>query len=101
LGVTVTNPVRLKTKGNTNDDTGPVPFMPNRIDFENEGGRFEMNKVFFPEKYGMVICPLCNGKGFLIKQSGRVNVTPRSVCTRCGGFGAVKKEEEVFRNVGD
>jgi hypothetical protein len=65
-----------------------------------EGGpdmkeRFEMEKDIVPEKYGMVFCPQCSGRGFLVKQSGQNNVTLRRVCARCGGFGAVKKEEEV------
>ncbi len=58
-----------------------------------------MYKEFVPEKYGMVLCPLCNGKGFLIKQSGQTNMTSRSVCTKCGGFGAIKKEGVAFRSV--
>jgi len=61
--------------------------------------RIEMEKNFTPEKYGMVICPLCGGKGFLIKQSGQINVTARRVCTKCEGFGAIKKEEKVFRSL--
>ncbi len=57
--------------------------------------RFEMEKEIVPEKYGMVFCPFCSGKGFLVKQSEQNNVTLRRVCARCGGFGAVKKEEEA------
>jgi DnaJ-class molecular chaperone len=68
---------------------------------ENQGGRIEMDKDFVLEKYGMVICPLCGGKGFLIKFSERVNVTLRKVCIKCGGFGAVKKEAEVFKSLGN
>jgi len=60
--------------------------------------RIEMNGNFVPERYGMVICPLCGGKGFWVKQSGMINVTLRRVCAKCGGFGAVKKEEEVSRS---
>lgn len=55
-----------------------------------------MDKKFAPEKYGMVICIICGGKGFLIKVSDRINVTLRRVCTKCGGFGAIKNEEETF-----
>ena len=58
-----------------------------------------MNNKFTPEKYGMVICPVCNGKGFLIKAPEEINVSVRRVCTKCGGFGAIKKEEEVFRSL--
>jgi DnaJ-class molecular chaperone len=55
-----------------------------------------MDKKFVPEKYGIVICPLCSGKGFLIKDSDQINVTLRRACTKCGGFGAIKNEEETF-----
>lgn len=58
-----------------------------------------MDKDFVPEKYGMVICPLCNGKGFLIKYSEQVNVMLRKVCTECGGFGAIRMEEEILRSL--
>jgi len=64
-------------------------------------GRIEMDKEFVPEKYGMVACPHCSGRGFLIKQPDEINVTLRRVCTKCGGFGALKKEEEVFRSLGN
>jgi hypothetical protein len=30
-----------------------------------------------------------------------MNITLRRVCTKCGGFGAIKKEEEVFGNLGN
>jgi len=60
-----------------------------------------MGKDFVPEKYGMVICPLCNGKGFLIKPVDQINVMLRRVCATCGGFGAIKKEEEVSRSPGN
>jgi len=60
-----------------------------------------MNKDFVPEKYGMVICPLCGGKGFSIKFSEQVDVTLRKVCIKCGGFGAVRKEKEVFKSLGN
>ena len=58
-----------------------------------------MDKNFAPEKYGMVICPLCGGKGFLTKKSDRVSITLRRVCAKCGGFGAIKKEEDIFGNL--
>ena len=44
-----------------------------------------MNKTFDPEKYGMLLCPLCDGKGFIINPK-------RKCCTKCGGFGLIKKE---------
>jgi len=60
-----------------------------------------MDKDFLPERYGMAVCPLCSGKGFLIKYSAQANVTLRKVCIKCGGFGAIKKEEEIFGNLGN
>ena len=58
-----------------------------------------MHKDFVPEKYGMVICPVCNGKGFLIKSPDLTDIFSRSVCIKCGGFGAIRKEEEVLRSL--
>jgi DnaJ-class molecular chaperone len=58
-----------------------------------------MEKDFVPEKYGMVICPLCNGKGFLNKSSDPIDVFARSVCIKCGGFGAIRKEEGDLRSL--
>jgi DnaJ-class molecular chaperone len=49
-----------------------------------------MDKIFNPEKYGMVFCPNCNGKGKLSKNPGSFNV-----CSRCGGGGVIKKEKEL------
>lgn len=57
-----------------------------------------MDKDFVPEKYGMAICPLCNGKGFLNKRSGPIDIFVRSVCIKCGGFGAIRKEKEVLES---
>jgi DnaJ-class molecular chaperone len=44
-----------------------------------------VNKTFDPEKYGMLLCPLCTGKGFVINPE-------RQCCQKCGGFGYIKKE---------
>jgi DnaJ-class molecular chaperone len=44
-------------------------------------------KGFEPEKYGMMICPYCNGNGSLLNGSDGMDV-----CTKCGGFGLVKKD---------
>ena len=49
------------------------------------GDKIHMNKTFDPEKYGMVVCPLCKSKGFIINPK-------RKCCTKCGGFGLIKKE---------
>jgi DnaJ-class molecular chaperone len=50
-----------------------------------------MGKIFNPEKYNMIFCPLCRGKGKLLK-----NPDGFVVCEKCGGSGLVKKEEEAF-----
>ncbi len=49
-----------------------------------------MDKIFDPEKYGMVICPDCEGKGKLPK-----NPDGFIVCSTCGGCGTIRKEEEA------
>jgi DnaJ-class molecular chaperone len=51
----------------------------------NERTEINVNKTFDPGKYGMVLCPLCKGKGFVINPE-------REVCQNCGGFGYIKKE---------
>ena len=43
-------------------------------------------KNFNPEKYGMVVCPDCNGIGY-------VENPTRQCCPKCGGFGYIKKEK--------
>jgi hypothetical protein len=78
-----------------NEDSSGVVFL------KIKEGRIEMDKDFAPGKYGMAICPLCNGKGFLIIQSEGTGVPLRKVCIKCGGFGAIKKEEEVFGGPGN
>jgi DnaJ-class molecular chaperone len=50
-----------------------------------------MDKILNPGKYGLAFCPLCSGKGKLPK-----NPHGFDVCTKCGGFGLVKKEEKVL-----
>jgi DnaJ-class molecular chaperone len=47
-----------------------------------------INKMFHPEKYGMIFCPDCNGSGRAINNGNGVNP-----CKVCGGFGLIKKEE--------
>jgi len=52
-------------------------------------------KIFNPEKYGMIICPSCDGHGFIQNPK-------RQCCPTCGGFGFVRKEaEEDTNNSGD
>jgi DnaJ-class molecular chaperone len=46
-----------------------------------------LNKTFDPEKIGMALCPLCDGKGFTVNPK-------RNLCPKCGGFGLIKKENE-------
>ena len=45
-----------------------------------------MDKKFNPEKFGMMICPLCDGYG-RIRFPDDVKV-----CQNCGGFGLTRKE---------
>ena len=45
-----------------------------------------MGKIFNPEKYNMIFCPLCEGKGKLLMKPSGFNV-----CKECGGFGLIKK----------
>jgi hypothetical protein len=48
-------------------------------------------KIFDPEKYGMIICPCCNGQGFIREPE-------RQGCPKCGAFGFIKKEAEKDTN---
>ena len=48
-----------------------------------------MDKPFNPEKHGMVMCPECKGDGKLPKGPGGAKV-----CSRCRGFGLIKKEQD-------
>ncbi len=45
------------------------------------------NKNFDPEKYGMIVCPCCDGNGYVRKNPKRLP------CPKCGGFGFIVKEE--------
>ena len=60
-----------------------------------------MNKNFDPSKYGMMTCPLCNGKGFLYEDIGGKAVSARKVCTNCAGFAFIIKEEKTFFRQGN
>jgi len=55
-------------------------------------GQINLNKTFDPEKIGMVLCPLCDGKGFTINPK-------RKCCQKCGGFGLIKMEVEKDTNI--
>src|SRR4030042_1319978 len=48
-------------------------------------------KIFNPEKYGMVTCSCCNGRGYIQNPK-------RQCCPKCGGFGLVRKETEKDAN---
>ena len=50
-----------------------------------------MNITFDSEKIGMLLCPLCNGKGFAINPK-------RKRCPKCGGFGLIREETEKDGN---
>ncbi len=49
-------------------------------------------KIFNPEKYGMVICVSCYGHGYIQNPK-------RQCCSKCGGFGFIKKEPEKELNI--
>jgi len=54
----------------------------------NASGKRSADKVFKPEKYGMMFCPECVGSGR--RRVGEII----SVCEVCGGFGLIVKEHE-------
>jgi DnaJ-class molecular chaperone len=45
-----------------------------------------MDEKFSPIKYGMMVCPLCDGYGH-IRYPSDVRV-----CQNCGGFGYIREE---------
>jgi hypothetical protein len=49
-----------------------------------------MDKKFNPEKYGMVVCPVCDRYGRIRFPDGVKGYQ------KCGGFGFIKKEGETF-----
>jgi PHP family Zn ribbon phosphoesterase len=52
------------------------------------GIKGKLNRGFNPEKYKMACCPSCRGTGK--SSNGKAGV---KVCSQCGGFGWVRKEE--------
>ncbi len=58
-----------------------------RLDMNTLGER-SADKMFKPEKYGMMFCPECVGLGR--RKVGEI----MSVCEVCGGFGLIVKENE-------
>ena len=53
------------------------------------------DKKFTPERYGMIFCPDCNGLGRFDNDNEEIKV-----CRVCGGFGLIKKEEEIVLVIG-
>ncbi len=51
------------------------------------GKSVDEGKIFDPQKYGMVICPRCNGQGY-------IQASKRQCCPRCGGFGFIIKRTD-------
>jgi len=49
-----------------------------------------MGKIFDPEKYGILRCPDCKGKGKFPQGPDDF-----IVCSRCGGNGFIKKEKKA------
>lgn len=52
-----------------------------------------LGEGFNPERYGMIFCPECNGRGKISK-----NVKEFEVCMACGGFGLIKAPGEEPMN---
>jgi len=48
-------------------------------------------KIFDPRKYGMVVCPCCNNRGY-------IQTPERQCCPKCGGFGFLIKGTEQDTN---
>jgi DnaJ-class molecular chaperone len=45
-------------------------------------------KTFYPERYNMLLCPECKGKGKITNRSEHIKV-----CPTCGGFGCIRKDD--------
>jgi hypothetical protein len=48
-----------------------------------------LGERFNPERYGMIFCPQCNGRGKIFK-----TIKEFEVYTACGGFGLIKIPRE-------
>jgi len=59
--------------------------------FLEKQGEVNLNITFDAEKIGMLLCPLCDGKGFTINPK-------RKRCPKCGGFGLITEETEKDGN---
>jgi DnaJ-class molecular chaperone len=54
-------------------------------------GESAVDREMDPEKYGVVLCPCCNGVGYIQNRK-------RQCCPKCGGFGFVKSEAQEDMN---
>jgi len=52
----------------------------------------KLNRHFNPEKYKMTCCPHCRGRGKSADDDEGVKV-----CSQCGGFGWVRKENKFLK----
>jgi len=59
-----------------------------------KGKKEKLNARFNPEKYKMACCPYCRGTGKSPDKDKGVKV-----CSQCGGFGWVKKENKFSKEV--
>jgi len=50
----------------------------------------QMEKRFVPEKYGMMIRPVCNGQAHICSSDDA------RVCKHCGGFGLIREGKGKF-----
>jgi len=48
-----------------------------------------LGERFNPERYGMIFCPQCNGRGKIFK-----TIKEFEVCMACGSFGLIKTPRE-------
>ena len=53
-----------------------------------KGKQTKVAVSFTPERYRMIFCPICSGKGYLERSHG-----DREVCRMCRGFGLIRKEK--------
>ena len=60
----------------------------------NTSQRSIENKNFDPGKYGMVVCPDCEGKGYIQIQNPK-----RQCCSKGRSFGFIIKETEENTNI--
>jgi len=56
-----------------------------------ERGKINLNKTFDPQKIGMVLCPLCDGKGFTINPK-------RKCCQNAGDLGLLRKKMDDLQS---